>query len=207
MKKYLVEFIGTFFLVLAIGMNVIDPGAGNLAPVAIGLALMVMVYAGGHVSGAHYNPAVTIAVWLRGRCAAADVAPYIVCQLLGSAAASFAVLHFKGHGGTPQELNTVNALAAELIGTFCLVYVILNVATAKATAGNSFYGLAIGLTVTAMAFVFGGISGGVFNPAVAVGATLMHLESAANIWIYLVANVAAGAIAALTFKLIHPEDK
>src|SRR4051812_5056190 len=164
MKKYLVEFIGTFFLVLAIGMNVVDPST-VVPPLAIGLALMVVVYAGGHVSGAHYNPAVTIAVWLRGRCAAADVVPYIISQLLGSAIASFAVLHFKGHGGTPQELNTVNAVVADLLGTFAPAYFILNAPPAKATAGNSFYGLAIGLTVTAMAFIFGGVSGGVFNPA------------------------------------------
>ena len=75
MGRYAVELIGTFFLVLTIGMTVIEPGAGTLAPLAIGSALMVMVYAGGHISGAHYNPAVTLAVWMRGRCAAADVPP------------------------------------------------------------------------------------------------------------------------------------
>jgi aquaporin Z len=208
MKKYLVEFIGTFFLVLTIGMTVIIPGLGSFAPFAIGLALMVMVYAGGHISGAHYNPAVTIAVWLRGRCASADVAAYIGAQLLGSVAASCVALYLKDNQSlTPPELNVAHALIAELIGTFCLVYVILNVATAKATAGNSFYGIAIGMTVTAMAFAFGGISGGVFNPAVAVGVTMMHLESGANIWIYLVANFAAAIVAALAFKFINPEDK
>jgi aquaporin Z len=77
MKKYLVEFIGTFFLVLAVGMNVIGCDPNNfLPPLAIGLTLMIMVYAGGHVSGGHYNPAVTLAVWLRGRCATKDVLPY-----------------------------------------------------------------------------------------------------------------------------------
>jgi len=208
MKKYLVEFIGTFFLVLAIGMAVIEPGAGNLAPVAIGAALMVMVYAGGHTSGAHYNPAVTFAVWLRGRCAMADVLPYVVSQILGSLAASFVVLYLKGDPAvTPQEIKIVPALIAELIGTFALAFVILNVAFAKATSGNSFYGLAIGLTVTAMAFAFGGISGGVFNPAVATGITVMHLEKAANLWIYLVANFGAAALAAAAFKFINPEDK
>jgi len=207
MKKYLVEFIGTFFLVLAVGMNVIDPGNGNLAPIGIGLALMIMVYAGGHVSGGHYNPAVTIAVWLRGRCASADVLPYLISQIVGSVAASFAVVYFKGHAGAVQELNPVHALLAELIGTFCLAYVVLNVATAKATAGNSFYGLAIGLTVTTMAFALGGISGGAFNPAVAIGVTIMHLESLSNLWIYLVANCAAGALAATAFRWINPEDK
>jgi len=208
MKKYLVEFIGTFFLVFAVGMNVIWPNSGALAPIAIGCTLMVMIYAGGHVSGGHYNPAVTLAVWLRGRCAKADVLPYIGAQLLGSVAASFIVLALKNFPPPNlQELNVVHALAAELVGTFALCYVVLNVATTKATAGNSFYGLAIGFTVTVMAFSVGGISVGAFNPAVAVGVTVMHLEKVANIWIYLVANFAAGALAAAAFKFINPEDK
>jgi len=177
LKKYLVEFIGTFFLVLTIGMTLIDPVvAVGFAPLAIGAALMIMVYAGGHVSGGHYNPAVTIAVWLRGRCATADVPGYLIAQVLGAAAASFITLYFKGHPVlTGKEVVVVPALIAEVIGTFALCYVILNVATAKATAGNSNYGLAIGFTVTVMAYALSGISGGVFNPAVAVGGTLMHL--------------------------------
>lgn len=208
MKKYLVEFIGTFFLVMVVGMSVIWPNAGILAPLAIGLTLMVMVYAGGHVSGGHFNPAVTLAVWLRGRCAKADVLPYIISQLLASVAASAVVMALKDNPQvTAQELKILPALAAELIGTFALAYVVLNSATAKATAGNSFYGLAIGLTVTAMALAFGSVSGGVFNPAVAVGVTVMKLEKIANIWIYLVANFAAGALAAAAFRFINPEDK
>src|SRR5882672_8605186 len=196
MKKYLTEFIGTFFLVLTIGMCVIEPGAGNLAPIAIGAALMVMVYAGGHVSGGHYNPAVTIAVWLRGRCAAADVLPYIGSQIAASIVAAIAVLALKGDPTViPAEIKIVPAFVAEFVGTFALAYVVLNVATAKATSGNSFYGLAIGFTVMTMAFALGGISGGAFNPAVATGITVMHLEKAANIWIYLVANFSAGGFA------------
>ena len=209
MKKYLVEFIGTFFLVLTIGMTVIDPVvAVGFAPLAIGAALMIMVYAGGHVSGGHYNPAVTIAVWLRGRCAASDVPAYIIAQVLGAAAASFITLYFKGNPVlTGKEVVVVPALIAEAIGTFALCYVILNVATAKATAGNSNYGLAIGFTVTVMAYALSGISGGAFNPAVAVGGTLMHLVKASNLWIYLVANFGAGVLAALVFKFVNPEDK
>src|SRR5580698_8822680 len=112
MKKYLVEFIGTFFLVLTVGMCVIDPGAGSFAPLAIGSALMIMVYAGGHVSGGHYNPAVTLAVWLRGRCPQSDVVSYIVSQLAGAVAASFVVLAFKGDTVVAaQEIKTLPALA------------------------------------------------------------------------------------------------
>ena len=208
MKKYLVEFIGTFFLVLTVGMTVVAPGAGALAPLAIGSALMVMIYAGGHVSGGHYNPAVTLAVWLRGRCASADVVPYWIAQILGAWVAATGVLCFKGHPVvTPMEIKIVPALIAELVGTFALAYVVLNVATAKATAGNSNYGLAIGFTVTTMAFALGGISGGAFNPAVAVGITKMHLVDSMHLWLYIVANLGAGALAALVFKFVNPEDK
>jgi aquaporin Z len=210
MKKYLVEFIGTFFLVLTIGMTVINPGGmGNLAALAIGSALMIMVYAGGHVSGGHYNPAVTLAVWLRGRCATADLPGYWISQIVGAFAAASLVMYLKGYPSSspPQELNILHALLAELVGTFALAYVVLNVATAKATAGNSFYGLAIGFTVMVMAFALGPISGGAFNPAVAMGITVMHLAKVSNFWIYLAGDFAAAALAALMFKFINPDDK
>ncbi|HEY5042619.1 MAG TPA: aquaporin [Verrucomicrobiae bacterium] len=209
MKKYLVEFIGTFFLVFTVGMTVIGCDPDNfLPPLAIGSALMIMVYAGGHVSGGHYNPAVTLAVWLRGRCPGADVPAYWVSQILGAFAAAGLALYLKGNPAvTPAEIKIVPALIAELVGTFALAYVVLNVATAKGTAGNSHYGLAIGFTVMTMAFALGGISGGAFNPAVATGITVMHLEKAANFWIYLAGNLGGGALAALAFKLINPDDK
>ncbi len=209
MKKYLVEFIGTFFLVLTVGMTVVEPGAiGDLAPLAIGSALMIMVYAGGHVSGGHYNPAVTLGVWLRGRCPTSDVPAYMGAQIAAGVVAAMIVLALKGDPTvSAHEIKTFPALIAEIIGTFALVYVVLNVATAKATAGNSNYGLAIGFTVMTMAFALGGISGGAFNPAVAVGITVMHLAKASDLWIYLVGNFAAGALAAAAFKFINPEDK
>ena len=208
MKKYLVEFIGTFFLVFTVGMTVIDPGAGALAPLAIGSALMIMVYAGGHVSGGHYNPAVTLAVWLRGRCPQSDVLPYIGSQIGAGIVAALVVLALKGDPTVfPSDIKIFPALIAEFLGTFALAYVVLNVATAKGTAGNSNYGLAIGFTVMTMAFALGGVSGGAFNPAVATGITVMHIEKAANIWIYLVGNFAGGAVAAAVFKFVNPEDK
>jgi aquaporin Z len=207
--KYLVELIGTFFLVLTIGSTVLDPGgAGNLAPLAIGSVLMAMVYAGGHVSGAHYNPAVTLAVFLRGKCEAKDVLPYMGAQVVGAIAAAAIVLFLKGNPTvTPLKVDVARALVAEFLYTFALGYVVLNVATAKATSGNSFYGLAIGFTVLAGAYSVGAISGGVFNPAVAVGITTMGISPVANIWIYLVANFAGGAAAAFTFKAIHGHEK
>jgi aquaporin Z len=208
-KKYLVEFIGAFFLVATIGFTVLKPGdAGNLAPLAIGSALMVMIFAGGHVSGAHYNPAVTLAVFLRGKCPASDVVPYILAQCLGAAAAAVVVLFMKGN--PPVEAlqpDVSRALLAEFLYTFALCYVVLNAATAKGTSGNSFYGLAIGFTVLVGAYSVGAVSGGAFNPAVAVGVTMMGLSRLANIWIFLVANFAGGAAAALAFRFINPDDK
>jgi aquaporin Z len=207
MNKYLVEFIGTFFFVLTIGFAVLDPGAGTMAPVAIGAALMVMVYAGGHLSGAHYNPAVTLAVWLRGRCPARDVTPYIGAQIVGAFLASFTVLFVKGRSAVPAARpDVIPALLVEFLYTFALCYVVLNVATSRNTVGNSFYGLAIGFTVTAGAYSVGAISGGAFNPAVAVGITVMGLSSLGSMWIFLLANFLGGALAAVTFTFLNPED-
>lgn len=213
MKKYLVEFIGTFFLVFTIGMSVLAPGAGAMAPLAIGSVLAVMIFAGGHVSGGHFNPAVTLGVWLRGKCATADVLPYFGAQAAAAVVASFAVKALKtglvakaatlGGAMTPEILP---ALLAEFLFTFALVWVVLNVATAKANAGNSFYGLAIGFTVLAGAYAVGGVSGGVFNPAVAIGVCTMGIISWGSLWIYLVANFAAGAAAATTYKLVNGSE-
>jgi aquaporin Z len=208
MTKYLVEFIGTFFLVLTIGCATLPPGdAGALAPLAIGSVLMVMIFAGGYVSGAHYNPAVSLAVFLRGRLTLADLIPYIIAQVVGAAVAAGIVLYFKEKGGTPGELQVFKALAAEFLFTFALCYVVLNVATAKGTSGNPTYGLAIGFTVLAGAFAVGKISGGAFNPAVVVGAIIFGGIALQDIWIFLVANFAAAVAAAYWFKAINPTDK
>lgn len=208
MNKYIVEFIGTFFLVLTIGCAAVIGNGGIVAPLAIGSALMVMIFAGGHISGAHYNPAVTLAVFLRGKCPIGDVGPYMIAQVAGAALAAAIVLFLRGSGtAEPSKLVVAHALLVEFLYTFALAYVVLNVATAKGTSGNSFYGLAIGFTVMAGAFSVGKISGGVFNPAVAVGLTIMGASSVSAIWIYLVANFAGGVLAAVVFKFLNPEDK
>jgi len=208
MNKYLTELIGTFFLVLTIGCTVIIGGASVIAPLAIGAALMVMVYAGGHVSGAHYNPAVTLAVWIRGRVAAKDVVPYWISQLVGGFLAVRAVKVLSG-GTLPAPIVTHlgPALLAEFLFTFALAYVVLNVATARATDGNSFYGLAIGMTVMTGAFAVGGVSGGAFNPAVAISAAQMGLIPWANLWEYLAPELVAAIVAALIFRWANPTDR
>lgn len=200
MKKYITEFIGTLFLVLAVGLS-----EGN--PLAIGATLMVMIYAGGHISGGHYNPAVTLAVFVRKRIALNEALIFIGCQLAGALIAALLVSIFVTFPAVEQSLNITKALVAELLGTFALAYVVLNVATAKSTSGNSFYGLAIGFTVFAMAACFGRFSGGAFNPAVAVGAIVMDLFKAGNIWIYIVGCFGGGILAGLVFNMNNPEDK
>lgn len=207
MPKALAEFIGTFFLMFVIGLTVIAPGAGDLAPLAIGAILAVMIYAGGPISGGHYNPAVTLAVWLRGRCPSHEVPVYVGVQLLGAILAAGLVSVCKPATAlTPLALRLAPALIVELLFAFALAYVVLSVATSKRAAGNSYFGLAIGFTVMAGAYAAGGISGGVFNPAVAVGITLMGLSSVGNLWIFLVANLAGGALAAFVFRLVNPDD-
>ena len=208
LRSWLAEFIGTFFLVLTIGCTVIPGAAGVIAPLAIGGALMVMVYAGGHISGAHFNPAVTLAIFVRGRCEAKQLIPYWAAQLLASVAAAVIAVFLVGKSGTPMEIKNVPvAFVAEFLFTFALVFVILNSATSKDTAGNSFYGLAIGMTVMVGAFSVGAISGGAFNPAVALGLAAMNLVNFADIWIHIVAELAAAIGAALVFKFLNPADE
>ena len=209
MNKYITELIGTFFLVFTIGCTVIGTGAGAMAPLAIGSALMVMVFAGGHISGAHYNPAVTLGLWVRGKCLTRDVIPYWIAQFLAAVLAFLAVKYLKGPVDViarPVQLRIPQVLLAEFIFTFALVYVVLNTATARGTANNSFYGLAIGFTVMTGAYAVGNISGGVFNPAVALGVTLMGLSLWQNIWIFLLANFAAGVVAGVVFCQLNAAD-
>jgi len=208
MKKYLVEFIGTFFLVFTVGMTVIAPGAGPFAPIAIGASLMIMVFAGGHVSGGHFNPAVTLAVWIRGKCDTKDVVPYWIAQI-GAAFVAAWMVHKLKMQGAAQPLALAGwkpAFVAEFLFTFALCWVVLNVATAKTTAGNSFYGIAIGMTVMTGALAVGGISGGAFNPAVATGISLMGLSFWSNFWVLLTGEIAGSLVAVTTYKIVHGTD-
>jgi len=206
MPRYLTELVGTFFLVLTVGLCVL--GGTSLAPIAIGSALMVMVYMGGHVSGGHYNPAVTLAVFLRGKTPAGDVLPYMVSQLLGAVLAGLAAFAVTGRTFAPAPAPGGGTLApwlVELLFTFALALVVLHTATADATEGNSFYGLAIGFTVMVGAASGGAISGGAFNPAVGIGPALVDAAvsggTLAHVLLYLVAPLLGGALAAAVFKL------
>jgi aquaporin Z len=208
-RRYLTEFIGTFFLVLTVGCTVL--GKVPVAPLAIGAVLMVMVYAGGHISGAHYNPAVTLAVLVRGRITAVEAVGYWTVQIVAGVLAALIAKYLVNPGDvaalSPTGRGIGTALTAEVLFTFALAYVVLNVATSRDHPNNNFYGLAIGFTVAAGAFAVGGISGGAFNPAVAVGAATMGLFAWSKIWIWLLADFVGGALAASAFLALNPADR
>jgi aquaporin Z len=208
-QKLAAELIGTFFLVFTVGATVYS--GSPFAPLAIGASLMVMVYAGGHISGGHFNPAVTLAALVRGRISPRESVMYWITQLVAGLLAALvargivtrghvATLTLSGHGMTA-------AFVAELLFTFALTYVVLNVATSRDHARNSFYGLAIGFTVVVGAFAVGAISGGVFNPAVLLGGAVMGLFGWSTLWIYLVAQILAAMAAGSTFRLLNPADR
>ncbi len=208
-RKYAVELIGTFFLMFAVAVSGFSGSA--FTPLAAGATLMVMIYAGGHISGGHYNPAVTIAVLCRRRIGMGDAVGYWIAQLAAGVIAAVVAravvnparvktLSLSGHAVTATAV-------AELLITFALCYVVLNVATSKDQPGNQFFGLAIGFTVVAGAFAVGGISGGAFNPAVTLGAATGGLFAWATLWVYLVVQAGAGVAAGLVFLALNPGDR
>ena len=206
MRNLITEFIGTFFLVFTVCLTV--TGEVPMAPLAIGCSLMVMVYMGGHISGGHYNPAVSLAVLLRGKMSGKDFIPYVVAQVLGAIVAAYlsSVIFGRTIPIAPSaNASVVAALLVEILFTFALALVVLNVATHPDVKGNSFYGLAIGFTIVVAAFAGGGISGGAFNPAVGTGITVVHAllggGSFASWWLYLVGPFVGGALAAVVYKI------
>ena len=208
MSRYVTELVGTFFLVLTIGLTAIN---GTLmAPIAIGSVLMAMVYMGGHISGAHYNPAVSVAILIRGKMKVGDVFPYVLAQISGAILASLAVMVIVGDTFAPApapEAGLVTVLLSEGLFTFALSLVVLNVATDDATAGNSYYGLAIGFTVLAGIFAVGATSGGVFNPAVGTGPILVDALAGDGafdqLWIYWAGPLLGSIAAAGVYDLQH----
>ncbi len=207
MYKYIIEFIGTFFLVLTVGLTA---GFTDFAPIAIGVSLAVMVYMGGNISGAHYNPAVTLAILMRGKIDMGNALAYMASQIAGAVVAGAVAMFLKGDAfGAPAvgaNVSVAQALVNELLFTFALASVVLNVATTKKAEGNSYYGWAIGCTVLFAAFAGGGISGGAYNPAVGLGPNLIK-GALGDVWIYLVGPFAGAALAAVIFKITNPDEK
>ncbi|MBK37555.1 MAG: porin [Euryarchaeota archaeon] len=201
-SKLIAEFIGTFFLALTICTAAVHGSAGDYAPFAIAATLMVMIYAAGHISGAHFNPAVTVAVWLRGACEKSDVVPYISVQALAGVLAAIVSqeILLAETSVTAIDMDATNAIAAEFLYTFALVYVILNVATSEATQGNGYYGAAISFVVLAGALTVGGISWGSFNPAVSGALLVSGAIELSDLWIHLVPQFLAGVLAVQAFN-------
>jgi len=207
MRRYLTEFIGTFFLVFTVVCAV--TATPTLAPVAIGAVLTAMVFAGGHISGAHYNPAVTLAAFVRGRIDMREAGIYAGTQLVAGLLASLIarwVVNTEPIALKATGRDLFAAFVVELLFTFALAYTVLNVATSKDHPNNSFYGLAIGFIVLAGAAAVGPLSGGAFNPAVGLGICIAGLASWSMIWVYLVATLIGGAGAGYAFRYLNPDD-
>jgi aquaporin Z len=212
-RKYLGEFIGTFFLVLTVCMITFSKVSADLQPLAIGATLMGLIYSMGHISGAQFNPAVSIAFFLRGKINAKDLGFYVAAQFLAGILAAFTVqILVSGNppvapfNAPPQYFSMGQAILAEVLGTFIFVWVILNVATAKALEGNGFYGMAIGFVFTGMIYTFGSVSGGVFNPAILVGLCITKLSIWSNAWIYLIGILGGAVLAALAYKFGNTDE-
>jgi aquaporin Z len=206
-RKLVVEFIGMFIFVFTVGMVTEKTGAGPLAPIAIGFVLMVMVFAGGHISGGHYNPAVSTGVLIRGKMTANEWVAYVITQLVAAALSGLLVRAVGGHEPHAAVASDGKMLVVEILFTFALVWTVLNVATARGTEGNSFYGLAIGGIVLVGAFAVGGVSGGAFNPAIALGASVTGLFKWSHYWIYLLGALIGAVLAAGAFLFVQPEEK
>jgi aquaporin Z len=206
MKNALVEFFGTFFFVLVVGLTVVPPNVGPFAPLAMGAALASLVYAGGRF----YNPAVTLALWIRGKYSVKDAVLFLVVQIVAGIVAALVVNYLRAGAfnpaTTPIVRDSIKVLVTETLFTFLLVYIILQVATSSKNAGNSYYGIAIGLTVTAISYAGAPVSGADFNPAVAAGAAVTGLIAAADVWLYIGANLVGGALAALVYRVINPDE-
>lgn len=204
MRKYVVEFIGTFFLVLAVCAAIYHNPDNNFAPLAIGFALIAMIYASGHLSGAHFNPAISLAILIRGKMPFVEMIGYWVVQLMAGVVAALVATNLFDYTATPAvPENTFGAVVAELLGTFALAYVILNVATSPKTANNQYYGLAIGLTVVGMAYAVGPVSGGAFNPAVALGLGVFEKIAWDGLWIYLAGSFGGAVLAAFLYRVLR----
>ena len=213
LKKYIVEFIGTFFLVLTICMTSYSKVSADLQPLAVGSMLMVLIYSMGYLSGAQFNPAISLAIYLRGRINLKEMGFYWIAQILGAVAAAMmtaVLISAKPPVGliasTPQFFSMVPALIAEALGSFALTWVILTVATSKALDGNNFYGLAIGFTVTALMYTLGSVSGSAFNPVIAIATCIAHLSTWNNLWIYMVGGLGGSVLATMAFKYISGDE-
>ncbi len=200
MKRYIVEFLGAFFVVLAVSLTE--------NPLAIGLMYLAMLYVGARISGAHYNPAVTQAMWLRGAFSTAQLAPYFIAQLLGAVAAIALEYQLSGSLFVPDvspEDNLYLICLLEVLFTFVLCYVYLVTRTTHSFKKSQLYGLILGFTLVGLASM-----GGLFNPAIGVAALFLNrlLSGAAislghNLLVYVVCPLIGSALAGFAFDYLE----
>lgn len=208
--KVATEFVGTFLFLFVIAL--VGPSGSPLTPIAIGGALMALVYMGGHRSGAHYNPAVSLALFLQRKITASEFGAYVVAQIVAGILAFALGYEVVGKGvaivpGTGH--SALVALAIEAVFAFMLVLVVMNAAASRKTEGNSFYGLAIGITIVAAAIAGGPVSGGAFNPAVGIGATVaaaMHGGATGYVWIPVVGPLLGAVLASFFWAAQEKAD-
>lgn len=199
MNRYLTEAIGTFFLTVVIALT------GD--PIAIGAILIAMLYMGGAISGSHFNPAVTIALMIRGAISRGESVKYIASQVMGAAAAGLVYTQLTHSIFFPSASSTatsLNIMIVEIIFTFALATTVIRVAASEKTKNNHYFGLAIGLVIMAAAAAGGPISGGVYNPAVALGPALLRVQTISEIMphliLYLVGPTIGGILAGMLNK-------
>jgi len=206
--KSLMELLGTAILVLTIQVSVTLGSAA--APCAIGAVLITIVFAGGPISGAHYNPAITLAIRLRGKVLTHELAVYWVSQVLGGilgAVLGGVIAGNFSNIGVGEGFSLSQAILAEIVFTFILCFVVLGVATSSKSDGNDYYGLAIGLVVLSGAYTVGPISGGAFNPGVALGLCIAKgFDNFSYVISVVIANLIGGALASGCFYLTAPDQ-
>lgn len=209
-KKIIVEFIGTFFLMLCLTMLIKNGKATGLEGLAIASIYIALIYAGNAISGSHFNPAVSIALFVKGIMSINEAVAYIGAQLVAAIFAVFsadAMLQgiATGNDNLPLRIDPIPSFLAEFFGTFVLVYIILNVANSKRSENNQYYGLAIGSVLLACNYSFGPVSGGAFNPAIAIGYCIGNVAEWSTSWAYFVGEILAAIVAAIVFKYLENE--
>jgi aquaporin Z len=210
MKALLVEFVGTFVLILTFGLTVVPPGVGPFAPIAIGMVLAAMTSAARPVSGGHFNPSISLAVWLQRKMPGRVILCSVVVQLVAGAAAGILVNYFRTGGVAPSTVPAVHDLVKvgviEFVFTFALVYVFLVSSRWSGDTGNAMSGFAVGVTMLAGVYAGLPLSGGSYNPAISVGTSLMGLGNWSLIWMYFIAQLAGGAVAAVMNGFANPDE-
>jgi len=208
-SKIAAEFVGTYLLVLTVGCNVLL-GSGTWAALSIASVLMVAIYSLGGISGAHLNPAVTLALFLSKKVTdVSEVGIYMATQIVAGIAAGFTYKTLANGAfalGPGKGFGATEAGIVEALYTCMLCFVVLNVAATAKNEGNQYYGLAIGFVIVAGGYAAGGISGGAFNPAVAFGIEASSGAFKGWSFAYLAFEFIGAALAAGLYRVVRPEE-